>query len=133
VRVCWVQLLTFGWWLQIPGIAGTVLDQKLQGVKQPHPRPICSSTEDWLRVWLRVTNLVPVEFDCFANTISMAFGSDGRWHEKAGVQTRVPAGLRGIDYLDDASFITRRLTRYFELTTEALNHAGYQENQTLFG
>ncbi len=110
-----------------------MLEQRLVNVPQPHPQPICTSTMDWERVWLRVTNLVPVLFDCFANTISMDFASDGRWHEKRGVYTRVPPGLRGINYLDNATFITRRLTRYWDLTSEALLEAGYRENDTLFG
>ncbi len=109
-----------------------MLEQQLNNVQQPHPSPICASSMDWMRVWLRLSFLVPVEWDCFANTISMNF-TGGRWIEKHGVSTRIIPGLRGIDYLDDGSFATRFVTRYFELTTEALIHAGYQENATLFG
>lgn len=116
----------------IPGVAGSVLEQRLTNVKQPHS--VCTSNQEWGRVWLRLSNLVPVIFDCFANTISMAFdAAAGGWHDKPGVETRPAAGLNAIDYLDDVDFITRRATRYFELTTEAFIAAGYRVNETLWG
>ncbi len=115
----------------VPGVAGSTLLQKLQNVSQPHY--ICSNNMDWTRLWLRVSTLVPYEFDCLANTLSMVFGKDNRWHEKPGVSTATPPGLNAIDYLDDADLATRRLTRYYELTTEALVAAGFRVNSTLFG
>jgi hypothetical protein len=52
--------------LLVPGVGGSVLEQQLHGASSP-PHFFCSqNTNDFSRVWIRLSNLVPEFFDCFA-------------------------------------------------------------------
>jgi len=106
----------------VPGIGGTQVEQRFVNAKGPHF--FCSTNQDWSRVWLKLSNLVPKVWDCFAARIARSWNGSA-WLDQPGVMTRPGQGLDAIAYLDPADFLTRRESIYFGATIQALQSAGY--------
>lgn len=78
---------------------------------------------------LRLTNLLPEKWDCFASRIARHWTGTA-WRERQGIKTRPAAGLDAINYVDPTNFFTRDESIYFAAVTEALFAMGY-DNSTL--
>ena len=90
----------------VPGIGGTQVEQRFVNAKGPHF--FCSTNQDWSRVWLKLSNLVPKVWDCFAARIARSWNGSA-WLDQPGVMTRPGQGLDAIAYLDPADFFHIRL------------------------
>lgn len=96
-----------------------------RGASSP-PHFFCTQNQDFSRVWIRLSLLLPKMFDCFAWQISRVWNdTTSLWSEKPGVTSRPGAGFDAINWLDPADALTRRETVYFAYTTAALTAAGW--------
>ncbi|KAK9850975.1 hypothetical protein WJX84_006128 [Apatococcus fuscideae] len=115
----------------IPGLAGSVLEEK---VNQANPRPwywFCQGKHDWQVLWfsLQAASRPP----CLLDEMQIRFdGATGRYHNQTGVEIRPYdwGGLTGVAALDpDAPAYSGT---YLELIN-GLKDEGYQERKDLFG
>ena len=57
----------------INGLAGSNLNARLHGAKEPHA--FCNTKKDWFRIWVNTEELVPGVMDCFFHNVIIHFNN----------------------------------------------------------
>jgi lysophospholipase-3 len=116
----------------VPGLSGTALEAKLEGVQGPHW--ICRSNCDWYRAWISFSELVPEVVDCWFHTLDVLYDEkNNTYSNNKGVSMRPIdwGGVKGVDYLDRIFGYPVWFSAYFAPLIAALEGAGYVTGQNL--
>jgi len=125
--------------LLVPGLGGSVLETKL-GIPDSEKLPhwTCTRKSSWKRLWLSLTDIVPVQLDCFFWYTKLNWDDNEAINDEPtpqpGVEIRAPrwGSVYAMDYLDP-SIIVSALSEYFHPLIKTLTAAGFVDGKDLFG
>jgi lysophospholipase-3 len=113
----------------IPGLAGSVLEEKLN--RSSTPSFYCTKTSDWQVVWLSLT--AASRPDCLLDDLHVDYNKTShRYQNQTGVEIRAYqfGNLSGIAALDPS---LPSVSGTYEKLINGLKDAGYEEGKDIFG
>jgi hypothetical protein len=117
----------------VNGVAGSVLQAKLNDVDRPHW--YCSSNANWYTAWVSIAQIAPEFIKCTVDDLSLEMHSDGLLHNQEGVQVRVGYGdfsdVYNLDNLDHGVSM-KKITEYFHPLIKHFEGKGYTAGTNLF-
>lgn len=117
----------------IPGLAGSVLEARLERKQSDVPHWYCRTSASWSYQWLQLRRMVPSS-DCFVNEMEVLYQPNETKHyaNHPGVFIRPYdfGGLEGVRVLDP---LLPLVTTYMGTLINGFESAGYQEGRHLFG
>uniref|UniRef100_A0ACD5X3V6 Uncharacterized protein n=1 Tax=Avena sativa TaxID=4498 RepID=A0ACD5X3V6_AVESA len=122
----------------IPGSGGNQLEARLTDDYRPSSLtcrvwPLVRGRGGWFRMWFEPSVVVAPLTRCFAERMMLYYDADADDYRNApGVETRVArfGSTSTLRYLDPT---LKLLTGYMDTLASALEKAGYEEGQSLFG